>query len=364
MIRAPIERLPVPIQAVSPPSIDFHLPPALEANTPAEERGLRRDQVRLMVSYIYNRKVIHRRFDQLAGLLKAGDVLVINTSATLKAALKVQREDGSDWELHLSTHLENRNWVVEIRQPAEAGANPFYSAVVGERLSLPGGGAAILHSPYPENSPRRRLWIASLELPLQTEAYLDKYGFPIRYKYIHTTWPVDYYQNVYAVEPGSAEMPSAGRAFTPELITRLVAHGISFAPLVLHTGVASLEDGEQPYPEYYCLPETSAQLINATRSAGGRVIAVGTTVVRTLQTAADAHGRLHAAEGWTSLVIRPETTLTAIDGLLTGLHEPRSSHLAMLLALAGYAHIRRAYQQALEEGYLWHEFGDLHLILP
>ncbi len=348
----------------SMPTLDFALPPALEAGLPPEARGLRRDQVRMMVSYRHNQEVLHSRFDRLPDYLTAGDVLVINTSGTLNAALRIQRADGSDMELHLSTHLRANRWVVEVRQLAEKGAEPFLAAKSGETLSLPGGGEAILLAPYPGSLPRRRLWIANLVLPLLTEAYLEKYGFPIRYKYVRDVWPTEYYQNVYAVEPGSAEMPSAGRAFSAELITRLTARGILFAPLVLHTGVASLEDDERPYEEYYRVPAASARLINMARSAGGRVLAVGTTVVRALQTAANPDGSVRAVEGWTNLVVTPGTGLHSIDGLLTGLHEPRSTHLSMLLALAGYEHVRRAYQQALENGYLWHEFGDLHLILP
>lgn len=346
------------------PSLDFALPSELEAGLPPEERGLRRDQVRLMVSYRNSLEVAHSRFDQLPNFLRAGDVLVINTSATLKAALIARRPDGQELELHLSTRLPTDRWVVELRRTAEEGALPFYSAAPGECLHLPGGAKAFLLSSYPGSSPRSRLWFASLELPLPIEDYLDKFGFPIRYKYVRTRWPIEYYQNVYALGPGSAEMPSAGRAFTPELITRLVAQGIHFAPLLLHTGVASLEENEKPYEEYYCVPVAAANLVNFARSEGGRIIAVGTTVVRALQTVTGASGRVLPGEGWTSLVITPDTALPSIDGLLTGFHEPRSTHLAMLFAVAGRETISLAYQQALQLGYLWHEFGDLHLILP
>jgi S-adenosylmethionine:tRNA ribosyltransferase-isomerase len=163
---------------------------------------------------------------------------------------------------------------------------------------------------------------------------------------------------------GSAEMPSAGRAFTPELITRLIAQGVQFAPLILHTGVASLEEHEPPYEEYYRVPAASARLINNARAAGRRILAVGTTSVRALETVADTDGSVHAGEGWTDVIITPQRGLHAVDGLLTGLHEPRSSHLSMLSALAGFDHLRKAYGEALSQGYLWHEFGDLHLILP
>jgi S-adenosylmethionine:tRNA ribosyltransferase-isomerase len=196
------------------------------------------------------------------------------------------------------------------------------------------------------------------------DSYLDRYGFPIQYKYVRRSWPISYYQTVYANEMGSAEMPSAGRAFTPELITRLVARGIWIAPLLLHTGVASLEEHEPPYEEYYRVPEESVRLVNTAHHDGGRVVAVGTTSVRALETVSDIRGEVHAGEGWTDLVITPQRGLHVVDGLLTGFHEPQSTHLSMLAALAGFAHLRKAYTEALSQKYLWHEFGDLHLILP
>jgi S-adenosylmethionine:tRNA ribosyltransferase-isomerase len=352
-------------------SLDFTLPPELEAYQPPEARGLERDQVRLMVSKVSDDQVFHTSFRQLGDYLDPGDVLVINTSGTLNAALSVHRLDGMPLELHLSTHLPGDKWVIELRLPGEEGTSPFYEATKGEILELPGRGRAQLLAPYhprrlgPENVPvRHRLWVARLALPQPLDPYLAQYGFPIRYKYVRQMWPLAYYQTVYTTEPGSAEMPSAGRAFTPELITRLVAQGVEFSPLILHTGVASLEEHEPPYEEYYRVPAASARLVNLTRRAGGRVIAVGTTSVRALETVTVADGCTHAGEGWTDLVITPERGLYAVDGLLTGLHEPRSSHLSMLASLAGFDHLRRAYGQALSQGYLWHEFGDLHLILP
>jgi S-adenosylmethionine:tRNA ribosyltransferase-isomerase len=159
-------------------------------------------------------------------------------------------------------------------------------------------------------------------------------------------------------------MPSAGRAFTPELITSLVARGVAVAPLLLHTGVSSLEADEEPYEEQYRVPITTARAVTATRAAGGRVIAVGTTVVRALETVVDEDGSVHPGEGWTDIVVTPERGVRAVDGLLTGLHEPRASHLQMLEAVGGRRQLRRAYAAALRERYLWHEFGDLHLMLP
>jgi S-adenosylmethionine:tRNA ribosyltransferase-isomerase len=349
--------------------LDFVLPHELEAGEPPEARGLARDEVRLMVSYCADDRVVHTRFRTLPEFLAPGDLLVINTSGTLNAALEATRADGTLLELHLSTRLPAGIWLVEVRRPDGVASVPFPYAVAGETLGLPGGAHVTLHAPYqagdvPETAGPVRLWIATLGLGERVERYLERYGFPIRYGYVQRHWPASYYQTVYATEPGSAEMPSAGRAFTPELITQLVARGVQFAPLLLHTGVASLEDHEPPYEEFYRVPLETARLVNAARAAGKRVIAVGTTAVRALESVTDAAGSAHPGEGWTRLVITPQHGLRAVDALLTGLHEPRASHLAMLEALAGIDHLRVAYGEALRERYLWHEFGDLHLIMP
>ena len=351
--------------------LDFDLPPSLEAGEPPEARGLARDEVRLMVSHYRDDRVLHTRFLELPAVLVAGDVLVINTSGTMNAALSATRVDGTPLELHLSTHLPADLWIVELRQPQGGATRPLSNGTPGETLALPGGAATTLHVPYchdhrgtsdPNTAPR--LWIATLRLPGPPQDYLATYGFPIRYNYVKGTWPISYYQTVYATEIGSAEMPSAGRAFTPELLTRLMARGILVVPLLLHTGVSSLEDHEPPYEEFYRVPLETARVVNAARAAGRRVVAVGTTVVRALETVTDQEGTVHPGEGWTRLVVTPQRGVHAIDALLTGLHEPRSSHLAMLAALAGHKHLTITYAEALRAGYLWHEFGDLHLIVP
>ncbi|HEU5097615.1 MAG TPA: S-adenosylmethionine:tRNA ribosyltransferase-isomerase [Roseiflexaceae bacterium] len=349
--------------------LDFVLPPELEAGEPPEARGLARDEVRLMVSYCSDDRVVHTRFRELPEFLAPGDLLVINTSGTLNAALVATRADGTPLELHVSTRLPAGVWLVEVRRPEGTASVPFPGAVAGEMLSLPGGASATLHAPYqggesPPQAGAVRLWIATLSLRENLEIYLERYGFPIRYSYVRRSWPSSYYQTVYATEMGSAEMPSAGRAFTPALITRLVTRGVQVAPLLLHTGVASLEDHEPPYEEFYRVPLETARLVNATRAARRHVVAVGTTAVRALESVTDMEGTVHPGEAWTRLVITPERGLRAVDGLLTGLHEPRASHLAMLEALASTEHLRVSYGEALRERYLWHEFGDLHLILP
>ncbi len=348
------------------PLLNFALSSALEASEPPEARGLARDEVRLLVSQIATNQVTHTRFRQIGNFLEPGDLLVINTSGTLNAALPARRNDGRAFELHLSTHLPTDRWVVELRAFLDDQAKtpgPFYEIQPGESLALPAGGHVTFHAPYLPSQAQPRLWLATLDLPDALQPYLARHGFPIRYSYVKEGWPLSYYQTVYATEMGSAEMPSAGRAFTPELLTSLIARGIQIAPLLLHTGVASSEHNEPPYEEYYRVPAATARLVNATRAAGQRVIAVGTTVVRTLESVTEADGQTHAGEGWTNLVITPRRGIHAINGLLTGLHEPLSTHLAMLETLAGRPHLEITYAAALKQGYLWHEFGDLHLMV-
>lgn len=350
--------------------LEFDLPAELEAGEPPEARGLERDAVRLMVSYHGDDRVVHTHFRDFPRFLDAGDLVVINTSGTMNAALPARREDGTSLELHLSTALLAGLWMVEVRRPDGTATQPCLDAAAGETLILPAGASVTLHAPHAAEyaatrarSGHVRLWIATLELPEALDGYLARYGFPIRYGYVRQEWPGEYYQTVYATERGSAEMPSAGRSFTPDLITRLVAAGVQVAPLTLHTGVASQEEHEPPYEELYRVPVATARLVNAARAAGRRVVAVGTTVVRALETVTDEEGVTHPGEGWTRLVITPERGLRAVDALLTGFHEPHATHLAMLEALAGREHLEVTYAAALRERYLWHEFGDRHLIL-
>jgi S-adenosylmethionine:tRNA ribosyltransferase-isomerase len=336
-------------------ALTFELPARLEADRPPASR----DGVRLLVANRTDGSIVHSCFRDLPHFLAPGDLLVLNTSATLPAALPATRSDGTELELRLSTPAPGldpeRSWVVELRQ----GEAPFAAAEVGEELILPAGATARILLPYAAP----RLWLARFDLPQPLQAYLAKHGHAIRYRYVRDSWPLDAYQNVYAVEPGSAEMASAGRPLTAELITRLVAGGVMVVPITLHTGVSSQERHERPYAERYRVTAQTARLVNAVRKWGGRVIATGTTVVRALETVAQPDGTLAPGEGWTDLIVTPERGLWAIDGLLTGLHESNSSHLDVLRAAAGEELLYRSYEAALEHGYLWHEFGDSQLIL-
>jgi S-adenosylmethionine:tRNA ribosyltransferase-isomerase len=334
-----------------------------EAHEPPEIRGLRRDEVRMLVATggPDGTSLVHAQVRDLPAYLRAGDVLVVNTSATLPAALPARRADGSDLRLHLSTPDAAGaagRWVVELRRD---GAR-FAGGRAGESLELPAGARATLLAPYLTGA---RLWLAAIDVGAATLAdYLARHGAPIRYGHAAGEWPLADYQTVFALHSGSAEMPSAGRPFTPELVTALVARGIVIAPLLLHTGVSSLEAGEAPYPERFSVPATTARLVNAARAGGGRVIAVGTTAVRALETVALPFGHVEADAGWTRRVVTPQCGVRVVDGLLTGWHDPDASHLLLLEAVGGRALIEDSYRAALDHGYRWHEFGDVHLILP
>ncbi|MFG2338497.1 S-adenosylmethionine:tRNA ribosyltransferase-isomerase [Streptomyces yangpuensis] len=363
------------------------IPRELLARVPAEQRGpgLGRDAVRLLVSRGSTQVSLHA-FRELPHLLRAGDVLVVNTSATLAAAVDA-RLDGEALVVHFSTRGDDGRWAVELRTPAGGGTTrPWPGGPAGAVVELPGGRRLVLEEPLAAGADRLRWARPSPDrhspdrsssdrsssdrhspVPYDVPELLREHGRPIRYAYTERDQPLSVYQTVFAVpEPdgaGSAEMPSAGRPFTAELVARLVSRGVQFAPLTLHTGVASQEAHEPPYPERYAVPATTAALVNAARAGGGRVIAVGTTAVRALESAADPRGVVRAAGGWTDLVVTPERGVRVVDGLLTGLHEPEASHLLMLEAVAGRAAVRLGYAQALARHCLWHEFGDVHLLL-
>jgi S-adenosylmethionine:tRNA ribosyltransferase-isomerase len=339
--------------------LSFELPAALEAREPPEARGLTRDAVRMLVAERGSGRLTHTTFGTLPSQLRVGDLVVINTSAVVPAAVSATSPDGTELVVHLSTRLDDERWVVEPRH-IDGSTTRRWEGRVPRRMQLGPYADMTVVSPYLDGT---RLWVAELHLPQPVFTWLAVHGQPIRYSYVDHPWPLSAYQNVYATEPGSAEMPSAGRPFTPEVITRLVAKGVGVTPLVLHTGVASLESTELPYPERLRVSATTAGRVNATRRSGGRVIAVGTTVVRGLESAGQ-DGFVREVDGWTDLVITPERGVRVVDGLLTGWHEPEASHLLMLEAVAGRALLESSYAASLECGYLWHEFGDTHLILP
>ena len=340
----------------------FALPPELEAPSPPESRGMTRDAVRMLVAHKGDGSLIHSHFSELPRFLDEGDLVVLNTSGTLAAEVDGVGDDGRTVQVHLSTQLPAGLWTLEVRRDG----HPYLDAAAGAVVALSGGGRVHLLAPYAPGPAGAgvRLWVSQIDTPEPLHSYLARHGRPIRYGYVQGTYPLSAYQNVYVTEPGSAEMPSAGRPFTPEVLTRLVAKGVGVAPLLLHTGVASLEASEPPYAEYFRVSSSTANRVNDTRRRGGRVVAVGTTVVRALESVVDEHGSVHPGDGWTQTVVTPDHPVRSIDAFLTGWHEPEASHLAMLEAIAGRPLLEASYAAALEGGYLWHEFGDVHLIVP
>ncbi|HEY0381494.1 MAG TPA: S-adenosylmethionine:tRNA ribosyltransferase-isomerase [Candidatus Elarobacter sp.] len=331
-------------------SVSFTLPPANEATTTPERRGLARDGVRLLVTNVAKRTNADATFRELPWFLRRGDLLVVNDSATLPAALVARRADGMSFPLHLSTHVGGELWIAEPRATVQSG----------ETAALAGGGAATFLTAADPAHPR--LWYTALTMPEPFGAFLARYGTPIRYRYVPELLPLGDYQTIFARIPGSAEMPSAGRPFSQRSLGDLRQAGVALATITLHTGVSSPERHERPYREWFGVSVQTAAAVNATRERGGRVVAVGTTVVRALESAV-AGGEAIAASGWTDLIVTPERGVAVVDGLLTGFHEPEASHLDLLRAFADDALLERAYGHALAAGYLWHEFGDVHLLL-
>ena len=371
----------------------FELPPGLAAGEPPEARGLRRDGVRLLVATPGGMR--HTRFAELPRFLQPGDLVVVNTSATLPAAVAGHRRNRPrPVTVHFSTALDDGRWLVELRPPDAAATGPVRDAVAGERVDLPDGATLTLLAGYPGGGRTSdRLWRASVCVTANgtggtggmdgmggtastaVPGLLARHGRPVAYGYVPRRWPLSAYQTVFATDGvgegdsvhaavGSAEMPSAGRPFTTELVTRLVTRGIAMAPVTLHAGVSSLEKNEPPLAELYRVPPATARLVNATRAAGGRVVAVGTTVTRALETVAAEDGTVTAGEGWTELVLGPDRPARTVDGLVTGWHEPGASHLLLLEAVVGPRLVGEAYRAAVKARYLWHEFGDSCLLLP
>ena len=339
----------------------FELPESLSATGPPESRGLARDEVRLMVAT--GSSISHRHFRDLTEQLRPDDVLVVNNSATVPAAIQGVRPDGRHVAVHLSSPLADSTYLVELR--CEDGSCRIHDGRSGERITL-ADGSLRLQSAYPDPSVRKgsRIWRAAMNVPSDVPTYLQEHGRPVTYGYVGTPWPLHDYQTVFARKPGSAEMPSAARPFSDRLVAELVSAGVEMVPITLHTGVSSLEAGESPLPERFEVTDRAARRINHARGAGGRVVAVGTTATRAIESAAHHDGSVRAASGWTDLVIGTDRGVRTVDGIITGWHEPQASHLLLLEAVAGSSLVGRAYEAALAERYLWHEFGDSALLLP
>jgi S-adenosylmethionine:tRNA ribosyltransferase-isomerase len=343
------------------PHTQFDRSPTSDAIEPPEAHGVARDAVKLLVAGPNG--ISHARFARLGDYLHPGDLLVVNNSATLPAAVDGNRA-GLPITVHFSTAPGEHVWAVEVR-PRRNATRHLPDIRPGERIDLPDGAVLVILASYPEPGVvGSRLWTARVAIEGDVSAYLARHGRPIRYSYVPLLWPLSNYQTVFARRPGSAEMASAARPFTAELVTSLVASGITIAPITLHAGVSSAEPGEPPVAEPFDVPPATARLVNFTRATGGRVIAVGTTVTRALESAATADGVVAAVDGWTDLVLGPQRPVRVVDGLITGWHDAGASHLLLIEAVAGTELVAAAYREAIQHGYLWHEFGDSALLLP
>ncbi|MBF6336205.1 S-adenosylmethionine:tRNA ribosyltransferase-isomerase [Nocardia abscessus] len=330
----------------------FDLSPERNAAAPPEARGIARDDVRLLVA---DTELTHSVFRELPDRLRPGDLVVVNNSATMSSAVDATL-NGEPVVLHFSTWSDDGRWVVEVRT-TQRTPHPAERLSSGTVLRLPGA-EATLRTPWLPGG--QRLW--SADITTDVPRLLAAHGRPITYSYVSQRWSASYYSTVFGRLPGSAEMPSAARPFTERLVLDLIAAGVALTPITLHTGVSSPEAGEPPSPERFVVPDSTARLVNATKAAGGRVVAVGTTVTRALETAADPSGLVHASGGWTDLVLGARRPARVVDGLITGWHAPGASHLDLLVAVAGEETVAAAYAAAVDTGYLWHEFGDSALL--
>ena len=354
------------------PLTRFTPPGDRTAPSPAEARGIARDEIRLLVAD--GERVRHTHFRDLADHLDPGDLIVVNTSQTVAGEADARLSDPSgsrDVLVHVAMDLRDGTWVVEIRTAPDA-ARAVLDAAQGQVLTLTNAddAALTLLDPYPRtgSSPTgegNRLWRAAYAGHEALRDVLDRVGRPIAYGYLDQRYDLAEYQTIFGTTPGSAEMPSAARPFTPDVVTRLVSRGVGIAPVLLHTGVSSQEAGEAPQPEWFEVGESTARLVNSTRAGGGRIVAVGTTVTRALESAvAPGSGLLTAVSGWTERVVTREHPPRIVDGLITGWHDPQASHLLLVESIAGDELAQTAYDAAVAGGYRWHEFGDSALFLP
>lgn len=321
----------------------------IEATEPPEYRGVARDGVRMLVTDRQTRSHTHAHFCDLPRLLHTGDLLVVNDSATLPASIVARRSNGDAIRLHVSTKIDERLWTVEPRGPVAAG----------ETLTLPGGAAVTVLASVDSRQPR--LWYAVFQLNAPMYAYLAEFGTPISYAYLRRSFPLRDYQTLFAREIGSSEMPSAARPFTKPVVAELCDKGVEIATVTLHCGVASFEVPERPATERFMVSHATADRVNNARREGRRVIAVGTTVVRALESAA-THEGVAATSGWTDLIIDDTYRLKAVGALLSGFHDVNATHLSLLHAFVDAELLQDAYAQAAQSGYRYHEFGDLQLI--
>ena len=344
----------------------YELPPELIAQTPIEPR----DHSRLLV--LHDGEITHKHFYDIVDYLKEGDTLVINDSKVIPARIYGEKirpqgeefvHEASKIETLLLKQIETDRWEVLLRpaKKVKIGGTIRYGDILTATVeSVVEDGNRILRFTY-DKEKYTNIYevlniIGSMPLPPYiTEKLEDK----------------DRYQTVYARENGSAAAPTAGLHFTKELMARIEAKGVKIVPVMLHVGLGTFRPVKADkitdhimHSEFITVTEESARIINERRAAGGRIIAVGTTSCRTLESAADESGIVHSLSANTGIFIYPGYKFKAIDGLITNFHLPESTLLMLVSALAGKENIMKAYKTAVEEKYRFFSFGDAMLILP
>ncbi|UOR11076.1 S-adenosylmethionine:tRNA ribosyltransferase-isomerase [Halobacillus amylolyticus] len=332
----------------------FQVPAHLHATAPVEYRQGERDNVRLMVLDPLTGQRKHTNFHDIMNIFQAGDVLVLNQSRTIPSSLHATGTRG-DVEVRLARKIdEHRFEVLLLGTTYEEGdqiyfQNGFFATVEGNGNEYP-------------------LQVVNFKLSgVSLMEFIYEYGSPIYYEYINDPWPLNKYQTVYSSTPGSIEMTSAGRAFTWGMLSSLVKKGVHLCYVTLHTSLSYYGNNKWPtpsnHPELYSIPRETVDTINDAKAEGRKVIAVGTTVVRALESAVIEGHLTQQNSVLTDLYINGNYSLKITDALLTGFHEPEASHLDLLKAFIDEAVLLEAYNEALKQEYLWHEFGDMNLII-
>jgi S-adenosylmethionine:tRNA ribosyltransferase-isomerase len=337
--------------------LDFQLPVDRLATAPREGRGEARHDARLIVFHRRRGSIEFRRFFEIGEYLRPGDVVVLNDSKTLNASVHGTVDGVGRIELQLRMR-RGGVWY--------ANCHPWKEPKPGNAIRFDGSAVtATVVGRHPELP----LWAVRFSSEDGLDRFLEQVGRPIPSPYVERSFSNVDYNTVYARTPGSAEMPAAGRHFTPELLDELRLGGVTVASVTLHTGLSSVEIAEEDleahamYEEWYSITPETAAAVNDAKASRKTVLVVGTTVMRTVETAADSEGVLHSGAGWTDLYIRPGYRFKVADALVTNFHGPRSSRIALAAAFTGRDLLLRGYRRAIEEGLLFYEFGDATLTL-
>lgn len=333
----------------------FHLPPDRIAQTPSEQRG----GSRLIVVDRTTGKISHRQFTDVAELIPAGDAIVLNTTKVFRARLLGKRENGADAEVLLLRALGDARY--------EAMVHPGAKLKPGRRVTISPDLQVEI-----ESTTERRTRIVRLESGLPLDDAIEKYGHVPLPPYImrgDAQADRERYQTVYAEQAGSVAAPTAGLHFTPDMLDQLSARGVRRANILLHVGAGTFRPVEAENPEDHVMHEESfslsdeaAETLNEVRASGGKIWAVGTTSVRTLESAFEPDGGFRPRSGETRIFIRPPYTFRAVDRLLTNFHLPQSTLIMLVAAFAGYELTMRAYNEAIAAGYRFYSYGDAMLV--